>query len=235
MVTRIAVLGAECTGKTQLTQTLQQTFLQRANAVVLVPEVLRTWCAQAGRTPQAHEQAHIAHAQAAALDHAIASLSHPVLPADPVQLAPRPTAQHALVISDTSALMTAVYSDVLFDDTSLYPWALEQQRQFDLTLLLGLDLPWVGDGIQRDGPRVQAHIDARLRQVLETHGLSYTLVYGAGSHRLECALQAIGHHWAVSEAPVARKASNWQWSCEKCSDAGCEHQLFSALLRTSAR
>ena len=229
MVTRIAVLGAECTGKTQLTQTLQQALLQRANAVVLVPEVLRTWCTQAGRTPQAHEQAHIAHAQADALEHAIASLSRPA------HLTSASANQNVTVISDTSALMTAVYSDVLFDDTSLYTWALEQQRQFDLTLLLGLDLPWVGDGIQRDGPRVQAQIDARLRHVLETHGRSYTLVYGAGPRRLECALQAIDHHRAVSETPVARKASNWQWSCEKCSDAGCEHQLFSALLRTSAR
>lgn len=232
MVTRIAVLGAECTGKTQLTQGLLQTCLQRGDAAVHVPELLRSWCAQAGRTPQAHEQAHIAHAQAGALDQAIASLSHPALP---LQLAPRPNAQHALVISDTSALMTAVYSDVLFGDASLYPWALAQQRQFDLTLVMGLDLPWVGDGIQRDGPHIQGQIDARLRAVLETHSVVYTVVYGAGPRRLECALQAISHQHAESVAPAGRTASRWQWSCEKCSDAGYEHQLFSALLRDSAR
>lgn len=219
---RIAVLGAECTGKTQLTHGLQQTACQRGEAAVLVPEVLRSWCAQAGRTPQAHEQAPIAHAQAAALEHAIASLK------------PLAASQNALVVSDTSPLMTAVYSDVLFDDASLYPWALAQQRQFDLTLLMGLDLPWVRDGIQRDGPQMQAQIDARLRQILEKHGLVYTVVYGAGPCRLQCALQAIAHHRATCEAPLARTTSDWQWHCEKCSDAGCEHQLFSALLRADS-
>jgi HTH-type transcriptional repressor of NAD biosynthesis genes len=232
VVTRIAVLGAECTGKTQLTQALLQTYLPRGEAVVLVPEVLRSWCAQAGRTPQAHEQAQIAHAQAAALEQALASISQPA-PLGPAM--PQPAAQNALVISDTSALMTAVYSDVLFNDASLYPWALAQQRQFDLTLVMGLDLPWVSDGIQRDGPRAQAQIDARLRQVLENHGVVYTVVYGAGPRRLESALQAIGHERAASAPHAGRTASNWQWSCEKCSDAGCEHQLFSALLRASAR
>lgn len=229
MVTRIAVLGAECTGKTQLTQALLQTCLQRGDAAVLVPELLRSWCAQTGRTPKAHEQAQIAHDQAAALTQATASIAHLGL------LTPHPAAQNALLISDTSALMTAVYSDVLFNDASLYPWALAQQRQFELTLVMGLDLPWVGDGIQRDGPNMQAQVDARLRAVLDNHNVVYTMVYGAGPRRLECALQAISHHQSTAQAPEAYTASNWQWSCEKCSDAGCEHQLFSALLRASAR
>jgi HTH-type transcriptional repressor of NAD biosynthesis genes len=219
---RIAVLGAECTGKTQLTQALVQEWKQRGQAAVAVPEVLRNWCVHAGRTPQAHEQVQIAHAQAAALEQGVATLP------------PHESVQHALVVSDTSALMTAVYSDVLFGDTSLYPWALAQQCLFDCTLLMGLDLPWVADGIQRDGPVVQAQIDARLREVLNGNGIAYTMVYGADPNRLACALQAISHHRDVADAPITRTASNWQWSCEKCSDAGCEHQLFSALLRADS-
>jgi hypothetical protein len=31
-------------------------------------------------------------------------------------------------VADTTPLMTAIYSDMLFDDTSLYPFALEHQR-----------------------------------------------------------------------------------------------------------
>ncbi len=222
VVMRIAVLGAECTGKTQLTQALVQTWVQRGQAALAVPEVLRSWCTQAGRTPQAHEQAQIAHDQAAAQEKALASLP------------PSEGGQKALLVSDTSALMTAVYSDVLFGDASLYPRALAQQLQFDCTLLMGLDLPWVADGIQRDGPGMQAQIDARLREVLDHHGITYTMVYGTGPRRLACALQAIGHHRDATNTPIVQTPSNWQWSCEKCSDAGCEHQLFSALLHADS-
>jgi HTH-type transcriptional repressor of NAD biosynthesis genes len=222
---RVAVLGAECTGKTQLTDALVQSWLQRGDAALAVPEVLRHWCTQAGRTPQAHEQAPIAHAQAAAADQAFASLTHQKTPDTPGP---------ALLVSDTSALMTAVYSDVLFGDKSLYPWALAQQRGFDCTLLMGLDLPWVEDGIQRDGPVAQRHIDAQLRAVLDQNNFSYATVYGDGERRLANALRAIAHHQEAAAQAPTHTASNWQWQCEKCSDAACEHQLFSALLRADS-
>lgn len=210
---RIALLGAECTGKTQLSHALVQALSGESGAAIGVPELLRAWCNQHGRTPQSHEQEAIARAQA---------LSIPV------------DAAHAFVIADTTALMTAIYSDLLFQDTSLYPWALAHQRAFDLTLVMGLDLPWVADGVQRDGPVVRAQVDARLRQVLDAHAVTYAVVYGTGHSRTECALQAIAHHRRLSTSSSGSPASNWQWNCEKCSDAGCEHQLFSALLKADS-
>lgn len=140
----------------------------------------------------------------------------------------------ALVIADTSALMSAIYSDLLFQNTSLYPVALAQQRQFDLTLVMGLDLPWVADAMQRHGPLMRAQVDARLRQVLERHGVKYSVIYGTGQSRIECALQAIAHHRGAREFCPPAKLSNWRWSCEKCSDADCEHQLFSALINDTS-
>lgn len=99
---------------------------------------------------------------------------------------------------------------------------------------MGLDLPWVADGIQRDGPIAQRQIDTRLRAVLDQHGLIYATVYGNGERRLANALQAIAHQQEVAAQAPTRTASNWQWQCEKCSDAACEHQLFSALLRADS-
>ena len=165
VITRIALLGAESTGKTQLSLGLAQALRERGHAVHVVPEFLRTWCDQQGRTPEPHEQAGIAHQQAMAV------LAH----------------QSGTVISDTSPLMTAVYSDLLFGDPSLYPVAVAQQRLYPLTLLAAPDLPWQADGIQRDGPAARDQVDRRLREVLRAHALPVYPVCGLGAARLASA------------------------------------------------
>jgi molybdopterin-guanine dinucleotide biosynthesis protein len=47
---RIALLGAESTGKTQLAQALGLRLQQQGLRVTVVPEVLREWCDRQGRT-----------------------------------------------------------------------------------------------------------------------------------------------------------------------------------------
>ena len=67
---RIAIVGAESTGKSSLTQALVEVIRLRGHAVQTINEVLRTWCDREGRTPQAHEQLGIALAQAQAAEDA---------------------------------------------------------------------------------------------------------------------------------------------------------------------
>jgi nicotinamide riboside kinase len=215
-VRRIAIVGAESTGKSWLAEHLTQVLAQRGETVQWVPEVLRTWCERQGRTPEPHEQMAIAQSQAnAAL--AIAQ---------------------GIVISDTTPLMTAVYSHMLFDDEGLYPMALAHQQLFDTTLVTGLDLPWVADGLQRDGPHVRGPVDTMVRQALDRHGLRYRVVYGQGHQRLNNALLALGlpgedeAAWRTREnAQYALNEGRTPWLCEKCSDADCEHRLFTGLLQ----
>jgi len=209
---KIAILGAECTGKTTLAAQLAATSSLRGQSAQAVGEVLREWCEQHGRTPQAHEQMAIAQAQAQREIEAAAC---------------------DVLLADTTPLMTAVYSDVLLGDPSLYSFALAHHARYDLTLVMGLDLPWVADGIQRDGALVQAQVDARLRAVLQDHGIRFSVVYGYNEQRGACALMAIDQATArgvrgPQQAP--ERTQRWQWVCEKCSDAQCEHQLFTALL-----
>ena len=208
----IAVLGAECTGKSSLVAALQAHWQARGAKVLVAPEVLRQWCDQQGRTPLAHEQKAIAQAQAQAeLTENASDVEY--------------------LIADTSPLMTAIYSDVLFQDPSLYPFALSHQRIYQHTLVAGLDLPWQADGIQRDGPAMREQIDARLREVLQREGLAFSMVYGQGPQRLAGALAVLEP--GASTVPQAR--SNWRWLCDKCSDADCEHRLFSDLQATAMR
>ena len=87
--------------------------------------------------------------------------------------------------------MTAVYSDVFFGDTTLYPSALDLHQASDVTLLTGLDLPWQADGIQRCGPRSRLVVDARLRDILGRLKTPYLVVDGPRQERVLAALEAI--------------------------------------------
>jgi nicotinamide riboside kinase len=167
----IAVLGAESTGKTSLAQGLSAHLSQTTDLrCTWVPEWLRQWCADQGRTPQAHEQAAIARTQHQHIEAAARG--------------------HDIVVADTTALMTAVYSLQIFGDESLREPALALHRRTDLTLLMALDLPWVPDGHQRDGPHVREPVDATVQQWLRQAGLPFARVHGAGQARLASAWQA---------------------------------------------
>lgn len=216
----VSLLGGESSGKSSLAHALADHLKQQYGLrVTVVDEHLRHWCETQKRAPLAHEQAAIA-LQQSALIHAARA---------------QPGTQ--LVIADTSALMVAIYSTLYFQDHSLLPGAIEQQRGHDLTLLMGLDLPWVGDGFFRDSPKLRADADALLRDTLNEAGLRFDTVYGHGERRLHNALRALSPLLSpllggmpLTDEPPATKRSP-AWVCEACSDPDCEHRLFTALLR----
>jgi len=167
----VALLGAESTGKTTLAAEIGAALAARGVAVEVVPEVLREFCDTHARTPRRDEQAAIAAEQAARIDAA--------------------ATRAAVVVADTTALMIAVYSELVFGDTSLYDDALAAQRRIDLTLVTALDLPWRADGLQRDGEHVRAPVDALLRAALARGGIAATTICGADAARIAAAMRAI--------------------------------------------
>lgn len=185
----VAILGAESTGKTSLAEALVAALAKpRGNAsefgaapggaagpkperITWVPETLRAWCDEQGRTPRADEQLGIAQAHHQAIEQA--------------------SRHHDIVICDTTAAMTAAYSRLLFDDLSLDAWAAQAHRRMTVTLLTGLDLPWVADGLQRDGPHVREPVDASVRAWLDAHGLPWHRVLGQGEARVRNAMEAL--------------------------------------------
>ena len=208
---KIAILGAECSGKTTLAKRLAAELTHQGFSACFVSEALREWCDRNQRTPKASEQTDVAKMQI-----------------QRIQVAPAVD----YLIADTTALITATYSELIFNDTSLYPLALESQQRFDLTFVMGLDLPWVADGIQRDGVAIQSEFDAKLRHVLQSQGIGFSVIYGSGDERLNNAMNAIatiskGQH--LPQEKATRQAP-WKWVCDKCSDAQCEHRTFTALL-----
>ena len=169
----IAIVGAESTGKTTLAATLAERLGDGGQRrVAWVPEVLRQWCEQQGRTPLAHEQ------------HAILRLQHERILAA--------MEAHDVVVCDTTGLMTAVYSGLVFGDRALEVHAAQWHRaSVAVTLLTALDLPWVADGLQRDGPQVRQPVDDALRSLMRREGIDFAVVGGQGPARVAQALRAV--------------------------------------------
>lgn len=210
----IGVVGAESTGKTLLVKELGRTLRERGLQVATVPEALRLFCDRHGRTPRVDEQRTIAQEQTRNIAAA--------------------TERGAIVLADTTALMTAVYSEVIFGDTSLHAQALADHARCDLTLLTALDLPWVADGIIRDGPKVREAVDTCLRRLLQDGGVPHALVMGKGLKRQANALSCVEH---LLEGPARRQrlpgASRWRWFCDSCDDGECEQHWLTRAAASS--
>ncbi|WP_235835171.1 AAA family ATPase [Piscinibacter terrae] len=206
----IGILGAESTGKTLLSSTLRDALSTGGRRVAVVSEYLREFCDLQGRTPIEAEQAGIAAEQSHRIDEAAQT--------------------HDIVIADTTALMIAVYSEIVFGDTSLYASAIEAHRRCGITLLTALDIPWQADAHQRDGPHVREPVDALVRAALLKAQLPYAVVSGSGERRLESALLAVKHALDESSSEDEARANPlWKWVCERCGDANCERHLLPRI------
>jgi nicotinamide riboside kinase len=167
----IAIVGAESSGKTTLAQQLQARLEADGLTTALIGETLREFCDLHRRTPRIDEQAEVAAEQTRRIAAAAAN--------------------HAVVVADTTALMTAIYSEFVFGDASLYAMGEAAHRRCNLTLLTALDLPWQADGLQRDGAHVRAPVDAAIRAALKRIALPFVVVSGHGEARLQSAWDAV--------------------------------------------
>ena len=166
-VRRVAILGAESTGKSTLAEALATHY-----GTAWVPEYLREFVETHGRTPRADEQFHIATTQVAREDAALARL------------------QQGLLFCDTTPLMTAIYSFHYFTAPDAKLAALAASRRYDCTLVAAPSNPWIGDGLMRDGDAVRQAVHQLLIAALQDAGTPYLLVEGDVAQRVQ---QASGY------------------------------------------
>jgi nicotinamide riboside kinase len=174
-ITRIAIMGAESTGKTTLAHALARALPSAA----IVPEGLRAWVAQRGRTPLQHEQRAIVHMQIENEAHIAQNCAAGM------------SAETHIVLCDTTPLTIALASQYYFNDDSLIADAVAHHRGYAHTLVCAPDIAWVADGLQRDGPEVRAAMAARIDDALAAHGITPIRVHGQGEARTAHALAAL--------------------------------------------
>jgi NadR type nicotinamide-nucleotide adenylyltransferase len=159
---RVAILGAESTGKSTLAPALAARY-----GSLWVPEYLREFVETEQRVPFEHDQLGIARTQRAREE----------------EMAGAPDAGRFL-FCDTTPLMTAVYSRIYWGRVPPELLALEAAHDYAATLVAGLDLPWVPDGLQRESEEVRRQVHDCLLAVLRERGIPFTLLEGDLAQRM---------------------------------------------------
>ncbi len=164
---RIAILGAESSGKS----TLAAALAERYNTV-WVPEYLREFVETRQRVPFDSDQFFIASMQLERERLAEASARD-------------------LLFCDTTPLMTAIYSGFYFGGADSQLAALTASNRYDVTLVTAPDSPWVADGLQRESESVRQTIHRQLLLELAQRQIPYLMVDGNLQRRLEQAGQLL--------------------------------------------
>ncbi len=165
-VRRVCVFGPESTGKTTLAANLARSF-----DTVWAPEYARVLIeSQNGRVESA-DMERIARGQAASEDALALNANR-------------------LLLCDTDLLTTHIWNDVLFQQES--PWIRQaaDSRDYDLYLLLDVDVPWIDD-VVRYRPDDRATFFNRCRLELETRGRRFVEIRGDWNTRFTMARAAI--------------------------------------------
>ncbi len=169
----VVITGSECTGKTTLAADLAAGF-----DAPWSPEFARAYV-DAKRAPlDASDVEPIAAGQLAverAADHHAA------------------TRQARVVVRDTDLVSTTVYARHYYGSCPEWIEAAARRRAGDLYLLLGPDVPWVADGLQRDRPDAleRAAMHARFRDALSFLGARVVEIRGSWAERRRDAFSAV--------------------------------------------
>jgi nicotinamide riboside kinase len=172
-ILRIAILGAECSGKTSLAKSLADAFSKEYPSAY-VPEYLRLFVDQENRTPRPDEQVGIAQKQQS-LERTLAN--------DLIKQHSNP--EFVLLFCDTTPLMTCIYSEVVFGSMDPELFRMAQAHDYDLTIFTQADFPWQEDGLQRDGPVAQTKVHFRVKTRLEELKIPYESAFGHPELRLK--------------------------------------------------
>jgi nicotinamide riboside kinase len=179
---RMAILGAECTGKTSLCQALALALpkvpaLQNAALdIAIVPEALRQFCETHRRVPTQQEQLDIMRQQITLELRAENALEDKLM---------------KLVLSDCAPITTAVYSELYFSDFRLYEQAAAHHARYDVSLLLCPTLGWQSDGLFRESADAQKRFHERMRAWLTQNTYPWLEIQETGAARTVSAMNAI--------------------------------------------
>lgn len=164
---KIAVVGPESTGKSTMAQ-----FLAKQLKTVCVPEYSRYYCRSLNNQYTLQDELNMFYGQVA-LEEALV-----------------PLAQEQILICDTTFLTVKIWSDYLFGHTPQEVTDKIQQHQYDLYLLMDIDLAWQDDPL-RDFPEQRGHFMEVWKSELERINGRYRIISGQNDQRLENGLAAV--------------------------------------------
>lgn len=166
MIRKIAIIGPESTGKSELCQ-----HLARIYDTEWVPEYARFYLDRLEGEYQKEDLLHIAQGQMTWEDDKAEQAS-------------------GYLFCDTNLIVMKVWSEHKYGEAD--PWILEEleKRQYDFYLLGNIDLIWRPDP-QREHPKLRKHFFDVYETYLKEHDLPYAIVSGIEDLRVKCAQDLI--------------------------------------------
>jgi HTH-type transcriptional regulator, transcriptional repressor of NAD biosynthesis genes len=165
---RVAILGAESTGKTTLAQNLARHF-----NTVWVPEFARDYLAAKGVVCLLEDMPVIAQGQVESEERLAREANR-------------------LLICDTELITTSLWHERYWGWCPAWLSELAEARasRYSLFLLSDSTLPWIDDGL-RDSPDHRGWFDERFLRILRAQALPYVVLSGSYEQRTAAAIRAV--------------------------------------------
>ena len=165
-VRRIAIVGPECTGKTELAR-----FLASHYQTQWVPEFAREYLENLGRPYQKSDLTTIAHGQLET-ENAIAQQAN------------------RFVFCDTNLVVIKIWSEFKYGSCDPEIIRLLHQQKYDLHLLTDIDLPWQDDPL-REHPHKRQELFDLYEKELKNSNVRYRIIRGHSASRNAEAVTAV--------------------------------------------
>jgi NadR type nicotinamide-nucleotide adenylyltransferase len=165
-VKRIAIVGPECTGKTDLAMALASHY-----QTVWVPEYARNYIDRLERPYTEDDLYTIAQWQLFTEDSLLLNANR-------------------ILICDTDLTIIKVWSEHKYNRVDPKIMALMKARTYDLHLLTYVDIPWEDDP-QREHPDKREYFFNLYKRELEQQGIMPVEIRGTRSERVDTAITAI--------------------------------------------
>ncbi|MBC6426484.1 MAG: ATP-binding protein [Ekhidna sp.] len=167
---RIAVIGPESTGKSELCRHLAFHYQTE-----WVSEFARLYLNRLGRPYEQHDLKAIAEKQLQWEDE-------------------KAKCSKDYLFCDTNLIVIKIWSDHKYGNTDR--WIEEQlaERKYDYYLLNNIDIPWTPD-TQREHPALRKHFFKIYEKYLKSHNHPYSIVSGIADNRKKSALNALETHF----------------------------------------
>ena len=163
---RIAIVGPECTGKTQLSIALAAHY-----QTVWVPEYARQYIGRLNRAYVQDDLLRIAKGQLLAEDELALQANN-------------------VLVCDTNLIVIKIWSDFRFGSTHPEIIRLLGARTYDLHLLTNIDVPWEHDP-QREHPDKRELLYGLYKEELENLSIPFAEISGSEEARLRLAIMAV--------------------------------------------
>lgn len=167
-VKKVAIIGPECTGKSELSAFLAQHF-----NTCWVSEYARTYLDQLDRPYSESDLTNIAQGQIRLEDENL-------------------PAANKVLICDTNLLVIKVWSNFKYGHCNEEILQLISARTYDLYLLTYIDIPWQADP-QREHPDKREKLWRIYKTELEAQEVPFVEIRGGREMRRKTAIEAINH------------------------------------------